>query len=593
MYYIGDIFINMYSDLPLKKFLNALTIEEKKFIPHLASDKIGLILRSSINELDWYYYNLANTKNPTHEQQEQFYLLKLGVVRLIQLSLDSRESFDVPTVMFRREYGLTIHVLEIAAALGMIEHGRRVAQTVSMGIGQIEQITENEFLITLPETIPDDDYYERAINQHYVLEYRKWFAKVLRSDSMKKLEKEVDKKLYELVFPFETYYIGYGADPLLDNYFFDIANFELQLQEGFDTFHYKTRFGGIFYQHYVLALNFLMSNYFRHERFAEALIKKDSNIKLENILTISSNTDEFIESIQEAVNYFGSEFKDFEKINFMEARRIFEILSCSRKNTSILSTPGSPLPLIVQSSATGFIRCLTGAHSEPMRFLLKSLRYHFPTEYDKNQQTREKSLQNAIKRVLNEVLKELKYKENIKIKLEDKILTDIDLLVSEEQTGVIILCQLKHQELYGFDQKEQNTRTKRLQKQVKTWIDSLNYWRKVLGENGIRTALRLPNNFPTLSIYFLIISRHYCYSVKELITTDDTIYANWLQFVNAIELLKLKKTDIQLKDLIEILMKVKSEADNPQHYQPEPRSEWIINELKYTTIQENSETTIN
>ena len=74
------------------------------------------------------------------------------------------------------------------------------------------------------------------------------------------LETEVDDKLTELVYPFQTHYIGYEADPMLDEYFFSIAYSEVQLYDGYDTFH-ATRFGGIRYQHCILVLTYFISIY--------------------------------------------------------------------------------------------------------------------------------------------------------------------------------------------------------------------------------------------------------------------------------------------------------------------------------------------
>lgn len=573
-------------DTPVKQFFNALNAQESTFLPKLASDNLGLILRSAVNELDWYYYNLARTDNPTNEQEEQFYLLQLGVTRLIQLSLDSRPTFDVPTVMFRRTRSITVPVLEITAGLGMIEHGRRIAQTVSTGLCRIERTGNNEFQITLPSIIPDDEYYERALSQHYRTESRRRFAKILQSNYGKKVESEVNDKLTELVYPFQTHYIGYDADPLLDGYFFGIALSEVQLHDGYDTFHYATRFGGIRYQHYILALTYFVSNYIRHERFAEALVKKVPSVKLENVLTISSDTQGFVESIRDAVNHFGSVYEDFEEVTLESARCIFEVLSCSRKNTSLLSRPASPLPLIIQSSDQGFIRCLTGAHSAPMQFLLDSLRHHFPEDYDRHQQSREKSMQTAIKRVLNDGFAGLSYLENIKVKLNGRLKTDIDLVVTEERTGTVFLCQLKYQELYGSDLHAKHIRTTRLKNQVNHWLESIDDWIGTEGEAGIRASLRLPKNFPTLSVYRLVISKHYGYPLKDFARSNNTTYANWAQFINSIELVKKEMPDSQnLSDLIATLKRTEAPG-GPQEHLPEPRVEWIINDLKFTVGQE-------
>lgn len=44
---------------PLKLFAEALRAEERKFLPVLASDNLGLLLRSAINELDWYDHDVT------------------------------------------------------------------------------------------------------------------------------------------------------------------------------------------------------------------------------------------------------------------------------------------------------------------------------------------------------------------------------------------------------------------------------------------------------------------------------------------------------------------------------------------------------
>jgi hypothetical protein len=325
---------------PLKRFFEALNAEEKEFIPFLAADNMGIFLRSAINELDWYYYNMSRSGNPTDEQKEQFYLLQLGVARLMKLSLESRPSFDVPVVMFLRRRDMTVPVLEIAAGLGMIEHGRRVAQTVSTGLCRIEQVGENDFLITLPSVLPDDEYYERSVSEHYQAESRKRFAELLQSDTGKELDVKVNKLLTKLVYPYETHFIGYDADPLLDGYFFGLAFSEVQRYEGYDTFNYATSFGGTRFQKYVLAMTYFISLSIRHERFAEALVAKVPTVKLENVLTISSDTAGFIESIRDAINHFGSVYSGSEEITLDEAKRIFEVLSFTGK-TQVFS-PGPP-----------------------------------------------------------------------------------------------------------------------------------------------------------------------------------------------------------------------------------------------------------
>lgn len=522
-------------------FFEALNAEEEAFVPELASDNLGLILRSAINELDWYRYNLRRQDNATFEQEEQYYLMRLGVTRLIKLSLESRRSFDVPTVTFRRAKEITLPVLEIVSGLGVIEHGRRVAQTVLAGLCRIECVDTRNFLITLPPNIPDDDYYERVVEAHYQREARRRFFEILQSEFGKKLDGDIDRLLSSLVYPFATHYIGYDADILLDEYFFGIAYAHLQTLEGFDTFHYAAKFGEVSFQKYKLALTFLLSIFMRHERFAEALVAKHPTVKLENVLTISSESAGLVESMRDAINHFGPAFVNFDEVSLGESHRIFQILSISRDNTKLLDRPSSPLPLLVQSSDHDCIRCLVGVDENSMQFLLDSLRHHFPADYDRQQQSREKSMQVALARILNGAFLDLEYRENIKVKVHGQLVTDIDLVVVEITTGTVLLCQLKHQEMYGSDVYSKYVRTTRLKEQASRWLTSIDGWIEAVGQSRVRASLRIGNSVPPLLIYRVVVARHYCHSLGGLAHSNYIAFATALQFFNSVELVKRER----------------------------------------------------
>ncbi len=106
-----------------KAFFEALNAQEKALSPRVTDDSLGVILRIAVNELDWYSYNLARASDPTFDQEEYFYLLHIGVTRLIKLALETRTSFDAPTIMYRRTPEIILPALEVAGGLGMIEHG--------------------------------------------------------------------------------------------------------------------------------------------------------------------------------------------------------------------------------------------------------------------------------------------------------------------------------------------------------------------------------------------------------------------------------------------------------------------------------------
>jgi len=492
--------------------------------------------------------------------------------------------------MYVRNQENATSALEIASALGMIQHGRRVAQTAMTGFCEIIKIRENDFHITLPDLLADPEYYERDLSRHYAEAHKEQLNEALTLNNIQVTEKEIDASLRELVFPFLGNWIGYGANPLLDEYFFSMAHSKISVSDGIDTFHHSTCFGGIPYLHYSLALTYIVSLHEKHERFAEALILKDDKIKLENILTISGESSKFIQSIAQAVNYFGAIYDDFTPLTLLNAKIIFDVLSMGRLSPNDLWRPGCCTPLLFQVSDTSFIRCLSGTSDSPVQFMLNSLRLHFQKDYDSHQRKREKPMCNAIKATLSSVYENLEFRENVKIKIKNRILTDIDLTVYDPSNATVLLCQLKHQELYGSDLHAKHIRSTRLKEQAIKWLDSVDSWIKEVGEAGLRSSLNIKSSKPILTTYKVLITRHYAHPLNELALKNDTVFGNYLQLYNAILLLKTgNHLHPKLNDLI-TLLKTSQSPWGAKHHVDEPNTAWIIDDLRFriTTKQINS-----
>ena len=120
-------------------------------------------------------------------------------------------------MLFRRHPSITIPVLEIVAGLGTIEHGRRIAQTVSTGVCRIELLAENDFLITLPAVIPDDDTMS-VLFQNTTALIQSEICRAAPHGTRQKLTEGVDKLLTELVYPFREHFID-TRRPTLDSNF--------------------------------------------------------------------------------------------------------------------------------------------------------------------------------------------------------------------------------------------------------------------------------------------------------------------------------------------------------------------------------------
>ena len=575
-------------------FLNALICEESKFIPTLASDSLGLLLRAGINELDWYIYNLLREERPSTEQIEHSYLLQLGVPRLIGLALQARPSFDIPTVTFRRHPNLTSQALKICAGLGVIEHGRRVAQSVKAGLGQIEQLSGFEFRITLPAFLPNDEHYEDAVAEHYRSASAQLLSESLGSDSGKAVTSQVNSLLAELVYPYEDHYIGYDAHPIVDSYFLSLALHSVTNSESYDSFNPACEFGGIPYAKYIQALIFIVSIALKHERFAETLVSKNREIRLEDVLTTSFESARFLEEISSALSFIHvlsnheSALKEITEaeVTKEEARTILDVLAVDRTSTDKLSRSGSPMPPLVCYSNGSYIRSQAGAHLSPGMFLLGSLKHHFPSEYDRNQMTREQSLQRAVRNILQEAFDDLRFRDNVTIRRNGQKITDIDLTVADARSGNVLLFQLKHQDPYGLDISARKSRTDRLAAQIERWLDVTEDWLNRSTEAEIRACLRLPKSIPPITVSRVVVARHFAFPLLESPNPPDVAHGNWLMFFNAVQVVRNMRTTPTLADLLKALRDSEQPAGRQEHLR-EPDTEWVLDELRFTIRQES------
>lgn len=567
---------------PIQEFLNALDLEEAKHHEKLAQDRAGILLRASINEFDWYHHNFAAQDSPTTEEAEHYYFCRLGLVRSIRLAYQAVDRYTYPVVTFARRSDISLAALELLGAIGMIEHGRRVAHIAKTGLGQVHQVDGRTFRIVLPSAIVDEEHHERALFAYYSSEHKRIFDSAFSRVLTEETIRSIASKLDELVYVYRDKFIGYNAHPLLDDYFFGLAHSGIWRQEGFDTFHFATEFGGIPFHKYILATTFFVSLAMKHRGFCGALVKKAPHIRLENIITVSAEWRDLMIETAEALNTYGTRFEGYTHTSVEDAESIASVLSLSRDNVGMVNRPHSPLPYLIRTSDSGVVKLLAGADAEPIQFLLHSLRHHFPREYDRNQQQRERSFRRAIERVLNGCFPGLEFRNNIKIRQGGKTLTDIDLAVIDPVTGSIILCQLKYQDLYGADILSGASRRRHLKSGTRDWLHVVHEWHKRIGVTGLRSSLRLDKKFKFRRVYFLVLSKHFAYPLKDVQTGFPFTYSNWLQLVNVLTLMEKKQGDLRtIVGMINLLNEQNSQAPEVE-YVEEPTTKYAVGELEFT-----------
>ncbi|UWM84962.1 hypothetical protein [Rhizobium sp. SRDI969] len=568
----------------IREFLDALALEEEHVRRDVATDHLGIAFRTALNELDWYVWNYAQQQEPSEDQEEQYYLISLGVARLIRLMLEIHSNFRFPAFTIRRQSGPFRRVLRVVTHLGFIQHGRRVVDMAFAGICQATRATAGRFEFILPAGIVNHGAVEEDISSHFVRETARVRHEYMQKPEGRNLQTVVDNLHHETVFVFREHFIGYGADPLLDRHYFQIAWSDLRNAKGFDSFNELREFGGIIYLKYTLAAAVVISLCLKHEAFCCALVKKHPEIRMEDILTISADRAGFIESIREGLDHFGRDFLHYTPTTTEQAEQIFDTITVTRRNADLLDGAFPALPCIIEFGHSGIVKCLAGRYRQ-MEFLLKSLRRLYPRECDAYQQLREASFQTAVEGLLGSSFPDLEMRRNIKLRREGRELTDIDLTIIDRAQGHLLLVQLKFQDIASADFRVEASRMGRFRDESVRWLDTVAKWLNTTDEQTLRSTFRIPRGMRINRVRKLVLGRHHAWSLRSVRLDDDTVFASWHQLINAVMLMKQQQGDFRTLNGLHTILRTYIVNTPDRYHRDEGTVEYVLDSMKFAVVQ--------
>ncbi|MGY4505848.1 hypothetical protein ACVWYH_009805 [Bradyrhizobium sp. GM24.11] len=568
----------------IREFIAGLAREEESVSRNLASDQLGIAFRTAINELGWYVWNYAQQQEPTEEQEEQYLIISLGVTRLIRLSMQVHSGFPVPALTFRRQDGPYREVLTLVSHLGFIRHGRRIADSALAGICQVRRGAEGRYEFVLPAGIVNHAAVEKDVSSHFAREIARVRNEQMQQSEGLKLRNLINELHDENVFLFRDHFMGYDADPLLDEYYFQIAWNDLKNATGFDSFNERREFGGITYLKYTLAAAFVNSLCLKHEAFCRAMVRKNPEVRMEDILTISADRAGLIDSIRDSLNIVGRNFQHYTTTTKEQAKQIYEIIAVTPRNAELLDGAASALPCIIEFSQEGIVKCLFGRHRQ-MEFLLVSLRRAYRPEFDSYQRLREGSFQTAVERLFTSSFPDLEMRRNVRLRREGKDLTDIDLAVIDRQQGNLLLVQLKFQDSAASDFRIDSSRMGHFRDESLRWLEIVSEWLDATDEQSLRSTFRIPRGMRIGRIRKLVLGRHHAWSLRSAKLDDDTSFATWDQLVNTVMLMEKRQGDFRTLGGLHTMLRTFI-VDTPDRYHRDQAPvEYVLDSLKFAVMQ--------
>lgn len=253
---------------------------------------------------------------------------------------------------------------------------------------------------------------------------------------------------------------------------------------------------------------------------------------------------------------YGPSFDGFTFTTSAELETIYRVLSARRDNIDVLRPNGAPIPMLLEFSDTSVFRCLAGAQESPIQVLLNGLRHHFPDDYNANQQTREASLQRAIERILGGGFEGLAFKRNVILKDQERDLTDIDLVVTEERSNTVLLFQIKAQDSYGSEMNARLNRSKRFAEGSRRWVNVTKNWLSRTDTHELRSRFGMSRSSQVPNVHLVVLSRFFAHFGLEEETPEDVTYCTWSQFFNAVTKTEARHGQLRtLKTLFSLIVR--------------------------------------
>ncbi len=569
-----------------REFLKKLDEESERLSRMVSEDELGVGFLTAIKEFDFYRYNYIRHRS-TEETDLHFHLLQLGMPRLITAILSRVPQFPYPTLTFKSPPELIIGALEAVGAFGFVEHGKQFGHGVMAGECGIRKAGEQHYEILIPNSMSSAERVEASVESHYYRIGKKHYDTAIEEQFGKTGVKErLQTILQDKVWVFRDSFIGYGAHPDLDDFFFGQSSVELQQQPGYDSFNWRLQFGGVSMQKYILAITFFLSLALKHEAFAAALVKKEPKIRLRDILTITCDKAEFRESLFAALDQYGPSYEGYVPLTDDEADTILRVLSVTRTSVELLKPTMASIPFLVEFSETAWIRCNAGIQQGGIDFLLNSLRYHFPKDYDRHQQNREQSMQRALRRILGEYIPKLSFVDNVRLRTNGRTVTDIDFAVVDE-FGFTLLFQLKHQDSYGGDIRQRSSRGGRLRAQCENWLTAVRTWIADNTETQLNRALRMNAGKALQKPRLVILTRHFAHFLSEVELEQDAVYATWIQLFDALMRMHAEGRDVSLESLFAVLSEYMSHL-KAQDFDLDGLDTYHLENLSFSVLPNNN-----
>jgi len=327
---------------------------------------------------------------------------------------------------------------------------------------------------------------------------------------------QIHQLLWNNVYSKDGQFISYSTTVTLDIFFHKEGMAYATSCLAYDNYSPDSAFGSTKYETYQRVVAYLIGLALQHKAFCFKYQEK-TKYRVVNPWDTYSHTI----SYEDLVNNAQSVLSIDEDV----LKQVFAVIIITPKVLNdIPFPPGYAPPLLIQVGKNQLLVSMMGHLSNPFVYLNRCLKFSFKDDYAKAVNEREDRFRTELYELFDNRL--VKVDKNINLKDGKTVLTDIDAIIYDQTSNIILLIQLKWNDDWGTDMDQRRSMQNNYERSIIKWIQAIDDYISRFGLKTIIANYSLTGIQDDATIYKLVVGRHFSkFSRNKL--PQDSIYVSW------------------------------------------------------------------
>jgi hypothetical protein len=354
----------------------------------------------------------------------------------------------------------------LAWRAGHIAEAEQALAMVRTGLATIARVGPGHLAIELRPDVLEVESVERGHWQRFV-------AKLVGAQAMlrSRLDAEragLSKRMSRYVSLSEHGELRIRLPRGIQRHVLETALYSLGQRLGSDSFPDEAAFGGVPFSAYRTGITILAAEALIRVTAAEAIAASDTRFEAWEVKSTGWRIPALAKVLSSAPG-----------LDYDQAVRVIEASTLGPAAAhSYRRVPRAALPPLIGTASDHVLMSVAGCLDEPFQFLLHRLRELYPTDWDRSVDSREAIFRDDLYASLTSMWPERYVTAPRGAKLRDagRVVTDVDAMIFDRQTGDLGLFQLKWQDAFGASLVRRASSAKNFVQASERWVETVHTW---------------------------------------------------------------------------------------------------------------------